>query len=644
MSNYVLGIHLGHHCSVALVENGELISAVMLERCSRLKHHSLLSLSNELPINDVLNPAGINIEDVDLIVSSFQATAQAGFGLDRPLIEESFDLFDPWANNHITISHHLAHCHSTFDASGFSDSAVIVCDYAGSSTRNGHDFSMSFSDWYQHLTSLDQTCLFKSECLSLYRAAKYHEPKNIWREFNIPHIGQASFIYSVAGLYENVSNYCFQTENAHGQLMALAAYANLNQGIDPGPLVYLDSSDNLVFLNNWQHKLPQNPDFDQKAILAKRCQEATEFALTHYAKEAKLQTNSRNLCVAGGVFLNILANTVLTESEIFDNFFVSSSPNDGGIAVGCAFHGSRKLADQIKPINSDRLGPIYVQNDYKISLDECQHFVQFESLTLENIVESLLIGNIVARFDGRSEFGPRALGGRSLLASPLTLTSKDRLNKIKGRQEWRPVAPIVIDNEFSTFFDGPSQSPWMTYAHTVKPSFRDHLVALCHPDGTTRAQVLSYQSDPELYFLISSFGQHTGFPVLVNTSLNRAGEPIIETPKQALDMFLDCSDIDILILGPYKVTRKLVPDAIMSCKLFLSERAFITTYFRQGAPVHFVSNGSSSWPITDKVRIQLQSMGEKPLYASDLFCAFKNDPSASLLFTRFLINGIISIL
>lgn len=643
MSSLVLGIHLGHHSACALVKNGELVAACQLERSSRTKYHPVLSLSNQLNLQSVLDQVGATIGDVDLIVTSFQATAAAGFGLDRPLIEDGFSLFDPWSDKHWVISHHLAHAHATFEASGFDDAAIIICDYAGSSTTDGADFALPFSEWYQTLIGHKSAFEPKTECMSLYRASKSAPYQVVHREYNIAHLGQSSFVYSVAGLYENVTQYVMRSQNAHGQLMALAAYGVDQLGLehDPGPLVEVGKNNEVSFRNDWQHRVVQEPTFEQKACVAYRCQEATEAVLLAYARRAKSLVNSENLAVGGGVFLNILSNTVLSQKAPFSGYHVPSAPHDAGIAVGCAFFGARKLGEHSQSVKSDRLGPSYSEADFDAAFSRYEGFVTRRRYSDAEVLDALCEDNIVARFNGRSEFGPRALGGRSLLGNPGSSALKDRMNAIKGRQKWRPVAPIIAQERMHDFFDGPSDSLWMTKSQIIRPEHRSRLLALAHPDGSTRAQTLLEEQDPELYGWLMAMEARTGYPILINTSFNRRSEPIVERPEQALDMFLCRPDIDVLLVGPWWVER-LDPFEVLadkSCRL--GKNVFLTTMFGEQGPVFNVSNGGRTWKLSRALFLTLNQLGSEAmtLTAISSRCGDGEPPLPQLY--EFLLHGII---
>lgn len=559
----ILGIHVGHHASCTVVQDGNLIAAIQLERLTRRKHHSVLTLSNDLPVAQALAAAGVNIEDVDLIVSSFQGIAQGGFGLHQPLISPGFTLFDPFDPRHYVISHHLAHAHCAAAYAPDGSLAILVSDYAGSSTVNGDDFALPFAEWYAGLIRDTQPIKLKTECLSIYSVDEtgfslHH------REFRDAHVAPESAVCSVASLYENITSALLSGHNQHGSLMALAAYgALLAPDDDPGPFLTING-DEVQYRNDWQHKIhdtfvaplkgSQNGiEHSKAARLAWLCQDATEEALLAYARKAKQVSGSPALAVAGGTFLNILANTRIANSGLYDMVYVPSAPNDAGIAIGCAMWGARKVGSVPHQIVTDRLGQRHqIETAMPVWMAS---FAQSTRVSPREVAEKLASGWIVARFAGRAEFGPRALGGRSLLGSPLLDANKTRLNNIKGRQQWRPVAPIVIEKELHRFFDGPGYSPWMTFSHTIRPEHQPNLPALHHPDRSTRCQSHRPEQDPWLDEILKQFGDLSGYPILLNTSLNGPDEPIIERPQEAIKWFLLHPDVDALLLDDLLITR-----------------------------------------------------------------------------------------
>jgi carbamoyltransferase len=575
----VLGIHSGHHASCAVVRDGRVVAAVQQERVTRAKHDGQEGLSNRLPITPALESAGVTIDDVDLIVSSFQAASPGGSGLHRPLVHRGFDRFDPYDRRHVVISHHRAHALSAIGASGYADGAALVCDLAGSTTLDGDDFEQPFGEFEHTLTSVPFTTRTFTECLSIYRwDAQRLDLMD--RAFCLPHTQPDVFVQNVASLYDNVTRTIFHTEHAHGQMMALAA---LGRG-GTGGLVVDDlvqiSDDDVTFRNDWQHRVPLRDDVLDNAPLAAVVQEAFQRVILAYARRTKAVTGATTLVAAGGVFLNILANSEVLQSGLFERFFVPSSPHDAGISVGCAFAGLRRLAAQAgQPCSwsgqhTDRVGPQHADDLVRAAVAARPELrLGGGRSSARALAELLADGRIIARSTGRSEFGPRALGGRSLLASPLRADIQDRLNAVKGRQSWRPVAPVIRRERVGAFFDGPEHSPYMNFVHNVRPEHRDALLALHHPDGSTRAQTLDRSDDPALYDVLVEFEALTGYPILVNTSLNGRGEPIIETPEQAVHFFITHPGVDLLLLNDQLVARgaspsagelRLAPDTIVS--------------------------------------------------------------------------------
>lgn len=593
---YSLGIHIGHDASCAIVADGRLVAAVQEERISRLKHAGEEMLSNRLPVAACLRAAGITLADVSVIVSSFQSASPGGVGLQHPAIEPGFNLFDPFDRRHYVASHHLAHALCAFGSSGYDDATVLVCDQAGSSTLDGGDFCVPFATWHQQCTQMPRAAAVVSECLSIYDATAAGLTLK-QREYGVPHSQQQTFVQNLACLYDNVSRCVFRRENAHGQLMALAAYADLFPSLvdlSAADLVRLTPPVGVEFRNDWQHRVPGSGAPEQYARLAQACQSALEEVLLVYTARAAGLSRSRNLAVAGGVFLNIIANTRLAQSGLFARYFVPSAPHDAGVSVGCAYLGDLHTRGAGPPAagrgsrDSDRLGIAYPDEVVQAELLRGRFFVRHAETSIDEVAALLADGAIVARWSGRAEFGPRALGGRSMLGSPLRGETKARLNQIKGRQAWRPVAPVIPAERFAAFLSGPPDSPYMSYTHLLQPDLAATLPALAHPDGSTRAQTLDRDEDPWLHQLLLAFEQLTGVPILVNTSLNGAGQPIVETLAEALAFFLesarDQAPIDALALGPWLVRRRAPweSDELRRQRIRLADGALISLFFPRG--------------------------------------------------------------
>ncbi len=592
-----LGIHIGHHASCALVVDGHLVSAVQQERVTRRKYDGLDFLTSAVPVAACLGAAGIGIGEVDAIVTSFQALSPGGIGFRKPIVSADFDAFDPFDPRHVVISHHRAHALCAVGSAGWESAAALVVDLAGSTTPGGADFVLPYAQFAEFLNSCDGCAEQRTECVSVYDVDGAALELRA-REFAVPHNSPETYVQSAASLYDNVARTVFGNENAHGQLMALAS-ADAGDAA-PGRLTVDDllrvEGDEIVFRNDWQHRVGVERDALRNVPLAEVTQAALQVALMHYARRARRLTGRSKLALAGGVFLNILANSEIRASGLFEDVFVPSSPHDAGISVGCAYHGWRAAAGdrRLAPsVAGDRLGPPLDEAETESALASWGPFVRAEPVSPSDVARRLAAGEIVARCAGRSEFGPRALGGRSLLASPLPASSKDRLNAIKGRQAWRPVAPIVLEDRVDDFFEGPPTSPFMNFVHWIRPQYRARLAALAHPDGSTRAQTLARGDDPALYEIVERFGRETGIPVLVNTSLNGPGEPIVQTAAQALAMFMTKPDIDALLLGDRLVTRVPARASSPDWAIEIAPDAVLTTIARAGA-THYLLVGAGA--------------------------------------------------
>jgi len=553
----VLGIHIGHDAACAVVADGRPAAAIQLERVSRHKHHGLAVLSDELPISECLALAGADLGCVDLIVSSFQAIAPGGCGLHLPVVDPTFSTFDNFDARHRVISHHLAHAWSAVAAARFEPCAVLVSDLAGSTTLDGNDFDLTFSEFYAATTSGRAIQAVLTEQLSMYRfdGATLHL---LTRDFVTSHSGPRSFVCSPASLYENVTARLFDAPGSHGQTMALAAFASETcpDRIPRAEDMVEITANQVQWRNDWQHRIPWQAEREELVALAHSCQQATEWSLAAHARDAVARADERHLAVAGGSFLNILANSRLA-SDLGRPPSIPSAPHDAGIALGCAWAGWARLCgvETAIPTDDDRLGSSIDVRAGLRALERLPEQIQVCDVGVEEVVRRLAAGQIVARAAGRAEYGPRALGARSLLAAPYSLEAKSRLNAIKGRQSWRPVAPIVTAEGAAERFDGPLPSPFMTFAHRIRPRAVDRLAALAHADGTTRAQTLARSDDPWLHDVLVGFGHNTGHPVLVNTSLNGRGEPLVETAEDAVSFFARHCDVDALLLNTVLVER-----------------------------------------------------------------------------------------
>jgi carbamoyltransferase len=261
------------------------------------------------------------------------------------------------------------------------------------------------------------------------------------------------------------------------------------------------------------------------------------------------------LTLAGGVALNCVANSRIATEGPFRRVWVQPAAGDAGTALGAALHVAATEGDRVLPIRGVDLGRGWTEDELRASLETAK--VPFERPDdIADAVAECVAGNgVVAWFQGRSEFGPRALGHRSLLAHPGYAANLERLNDVKGREQFRPVAPMVLaERAGDIFLRGPVPSPYMLFVHDVVAEWRDRIPAVVHVDGTARIQSVDRSDEPLVARMLERFEARTGLPLVVNTSLNTAGRPMVDDPRDALECF-GSAPIDALALGPFLVRR-----------------------------------------------------------------------------------------
>lgn len=570
--SYVLGLNTyDHDVSACLLRDGEIAFAIAKERITRQKHAT--GFFKEV-IDYCLDAEGILMDDVDLVVRncyilpveemekrllyqdmpSFLREDERQQAAEHPLYLSRSDKI-------VTISHHLAHAYSAFAACPFDEGVVMVVDGVGS-------YSSDVSEKYP---PTDKATPLAREAESYYRFAgsKLETLKKVWMEpsrgllsdefFNMPGLG---------AVYSRASTYIFGDWNKCGELMGLAPYGRPERiqrllDIKDGELVVADWSDDLRFPSlldtdqNWE----DSPSMQHWKDLAWRIQDDTEKVLLARANWLRETTGAKNLCIAGGVALNCVANGRIVREAGFENVWIQPAAGDDGIAIGCAYYGHLAIQNKRRSsvMNHAYLGVEYKDENVRAITNQRLVRLVTNSTTSKNIcgdtAKVLSEGNVVGWFQGRSEFGPRALGNRSILADPRTAEMKDHLNnRVKHRQAFRPFAPIVLAERANEIFEGDEESPFMLVAKRVRPEWRSRIPAIVHVDGTARVQTVRQDVNDALYRLLKEFDAITGVPVLLNTSFNVKGEPIVEAPGHAVDCFLS-TGIDYLALHDLLISK-----------------------------------------------------------------------------------------
>lgn len=557
----ILGLSYFYHDSaVALVEDGKLLYSLNEERISRQKQDPSFPLQ---ALNEGLEFCGWSLSDIDL--AAFYETPRLKLErLEEQLMWDyphSFRLYSKYlpefkanklnidaplrkagyTGNIELFEHHYSHAASVFYTSPFKEALVVTIDGVG--------------EW---------------DCLAVYQGSEEKFEK----------VASIRFPNSLGLFYSVFTNYLgFRVNSGEYKVMGLACYGeptlkdkilqNVIHLNDDGSFwldnKYFNFSDDkmqatkaLTKLIGMPKRVPESEITQEHFNLGASVQAALEEALYHIIGNLLKKYQAKNLCLAGGVALNCTANTKLIKT-FGCNLYIQPASGDAGGALGAA------LAAQVKHSGETglRLSPLSPYQGKQFSDQEIEDtltqqqvkFVKSADIT-KDIAEALDQGKIVAVHQGRDEWGPRALGNRSILANPTIAGMQDHLNaKIKFRESFRPFAPVCLAESFSDYFDGinMAESPYMLYTFKVKQP--DKIPAATHIDGTGRAQTVTEEQNPHLYNIINKFAKLSGVPVIINTSFNLRGEPIVHTPADALKTFNN-SGIDCLAISDYFITKE----------------------------------------------------------------------------------------
>jgi carbamoyltransferase len=549
----VLGINsVFHDPAAALVIDGQVVAAAEEERFSRRKHgkRPVPFSAWEQPVAAArwcLRQGGLTAGQVDLIGFSYDP------GLVQPASEMGLD--DPWDYLRTSyaaqapafladalpgldpgrarfVPHHVAHAasaglaadwrHSGRRDPGRRDCSVLVCDGRGE----------------------------RDSCL----AGRY-------RDGELEVLSTQPLPHSLGLMYEDLTAHLgFLRSSDEYKVMALASY---------GKPRFLDQIREKVTLADggfrtqpvdWAELAPAR-GADQEwtathADLAASVQRRLEEVLLGLAGELHAQTGDAFLAMAGGTALNCVANTVLAQRGPFESIWVQPAAGDAGTALGAALHLVAAAEEPAWSMTGADLGRGFADAEIEAALRTARVPFERPPDLADTVAEVLAADGLVAWFQGRSEYGPRALGQRSLLAHPGSRTNLSRLNDVKGREQFRPVAPMVLEARAPEIFvRGPIPSPYMLFVHDVAPQWQDQIPAVVHVDGTARVQTVDPATQPLLAELLAAFERRTGLPVLVNTSLNTAGRPMVDDIKDALECF-GSTPVDLLAIGPFVLRRR----------------------------------------------------------------------------------------
>ena len=566
---FTLGISCYYHDSAAaLLKNGNVIAAVEEERFSRKKFDDGFP---KLAIEWCLKETGVKPNEIDLVsfydkpILKFERLLDNYIAVAPRGLRSFLDVIPKWIHKRLWIKneiqkylkdfsgeiifpeHHMSHSAYAFYTSPFDESALLNVDGVGewattsfgiaknnsiimtNDIRWPHSLGLFYSAFTYFLGFKVNEGEYKLMGLSSYGKPKFYD-EILEKIIDVKDDGS---------IHLNMKYFAF----THDKVMTNQKFSNLF-GIEPRK----------------ESESPSQIHFD----LGASAQKVLEDVLLKMANYIHIKTKMKNLCLGGGVALNGVANYRLLKESPFENIHIPPSPGDAGSAIGCAQYAFFIYREQKRIIEQNHatrirenvyLGPSFDENTITNFLDSKK--IKYEKLSRQSLLEKtakkISDGNIVGWYQGKMEWGPRALGNRSILADPRNSTMKDILNeKIKHRESFRPFAPSVLEEFSSDYFEIDIPSPYMLMVANVKQPKK--IPAVTHVDGTARLQTVSKESNPLYYDLINEFYKITKIPIIINTSMNVMGEPIVNTPSDAYNMILK-TDMDCLVLGNNLISR-----------------------------------------------------------------------------------------
>ena len=595
---YILGISAYYHDSAAcLLRDGEIIAAAQEERFSRKKHDASFP---ENAIKYCLKEAQIKASEIDNVVfyekpflkferllETYLAFAPKGFisfAKAMPIwikdklfqksslikkLETTLEKNLNWKDKLLFSEHHLSHAASAFYPSPFEKAAILTLDGVGEWTT----------------TSI---------------AVGNKKDLKVIKEIHFPH--SLGLLYSAFTYYTG-----FKVNSGEYKVMGLAPYGepkyvdiikdNLITISEDGSfqldMSYFNYATGFTMTNKKFDDLFGGPPRTSEADLTQRemdlaasIQKVTEDIVVQIAKDIASETGEKNLCLAGGVALNCVANGILLREKIFENIWIQPAAGDAGGALGAALSAwyllddsERKVSDKYDSMGGSYLGPHFTDSEIQAELISCG--AVFKKLSdnefLEEVATALANEKAVGWMQGRMEFGPRALGGRSIIADPRSPIMQKQLNlKVKYRESFRPFAPSILRENVGEWFEHDSDSPYMLLVADVRKDKRrvmtaeeellfgidklnvprSSVPAVTHVDYSARIQTVHKETNPRYHSVISKFKEKTGYPLVVNTSFNVRGEPIVCTPTDAFKCFMG-TELDILSIGNYLLIKEM---------------------------------------------------------------------------------------
>ncbi|WP_236242067.1 carbamoyltransferase C-terminal domain-containing protein [Streptomyces sp. CC228A] len=541
----ILGINaLFHDPAAALVIDGRVVAAAEEERFSRRKHgkRPVPFSAWELPEQAAswcLHRAGLRPQDLDAVAYSFDP------GLARPAADMGLD--DPWDHLRLTYAR---------EAPGFLKTALPGLDPAAVRFVPHHMAHAASSAFAADGEGVDRASVLvldgRGERASHLAARRVHHRLEPLAAQDLPH--------SLGLVYEELTAHLgFLRSSDEFKVMALASYGRPRMRDELRRYVYPTGDGGFHASGVPWHELcpPRGAEeawTQDHADLAASAQAVLEETLLDLVRWLHGQTHDSVLTLAGGVALNCVANARIAREGPFSRVWVQPAAGDAGTALGGALLLAAGGGDDVAPMGGADLGREWSDAELGAWLKTAAVPFERPPDIAVTVAEALADNAIVAWFQGRSEYGPRALGHRSLLAHPGHAGNLERLNDVKGREQFRPVAPMVLEERAAEVFSGRLPSPYMLFVHEVAPQWRERIPAVVHVDGTARVQTVDRIAEPLVARMLDGFERLTGLPVVVNTSLNTAGRPMVDDPRDALECF-GSTPVDLLAIGPYAVRR-----------------------------------------------------------------------------------------
>jgi carbamoyltransferase len=538
----VLGINaIFHDPAAALVVDGQIVAAAEEERFSRRKHgkRPVPFSAWELPEQAAawcLRRAGLKPSDLDAV----------GYSFDPQLCSPDGVAGDPWD-----------WLRQTYAAKAPDFLATVLPGLAAESVR-------FVPHHVAHAASAGLAAPVDGNCGVLVLDGRGEAASHLsgyYKDGDLTALSAQSLPHSLGLMYEDLTEHLgFMRSSDEYKVMALASY---------GKPAHLDLMREAIRTTpdggfrtdpiDWESLAPRvSGDLTTAhADLASSVQTRLEEVILELARWVyEAAGGPETLVMAGGVALNCVANARIAREGPYRDLWVQPAAGDSGTALGAALHLAHHGADRLEPFPSSGadLGRGFTESEIEDELRRAA-VAYHRPASIAAEAARVLAGNgTVAWYQGRSEYGPRALGHRSLLANPADPATTARLNDIKGREQFRPVAPMVLASRAAEIFEGQLPSPYMLFVHNVRPQWRERIPAVVHVDGTARVQTVDEADEPLVAQMLTEFERRTGLPVVVNTSLNTAGRPMVDTPREALELF-GSAPVDLLAIGPFAVDR-----------------------------------------------------------------------------------------